>query len=181
MKHIKLLMIALLSITLMACNKGQIKSDYDTAINFSEFKSFYLVPSRQSTMRDTQVTEMELKRVERAMASQFKARFNEVFSPLEADLVASYYLDSGKREGVNISGNYNGSYSGSFNNGSWRAKAKEADTLEPQLIIDLNSNKTGKMLWRGSVKLGSASNSAPEERQTRYEKEIAKLLKTIPQ
>ncbi len=140
MKYFKLLALTLLGISLAACNKSNIKSDHDTTTNFSEFKTFYLVPSGQSTLYDTQITEMELKRVERAIASQFKNRFNEVFNPLQADLIASYYLDSGKRDGMNLSGNY----TGNLNSGSWRAKAKEADTLEPQLIIDLNSNKTGK-------------------------------------
>ncbi|WP_299980942.1 DUF4136 domain-containing protein [uncultured Pseudoteredinibacter sp.] len=176
MKAIKYLMLATLSVALVACNKGNIQSDYDTATQFSEFKRFYLVSSKQSTLRDTQITEMELKRVERAIAGQMKGRFDEVFNPLEADIIASYYLDSGKRDGMSLTGNY----SGSANSGSWRAKAKEADSLEPELIIDLNSNKSGKMLWRGSVKLGKASKAKPEARQALYETEIAKLLQTIP-
>ncbi|GAA6151816.1 DUF4136 domain-containing protein [Pseudoteredinibacter isoporae] len=177
MKYLNILLLSALTFTLAACNKGNIKTDYDTATNFSKFERFYLVPSRQSTMRDAQITDMELNRVERAIASQVKARYREVFNPLEADIIVSYYLDSGKREGVSLSGNY----SGSANNGSWRAKAKETDSQTPELIIDINSNRSGKMLWRGSVELGQESKAKPEERQTQYEKAIAKLLATIPQ
>ncbi|MBB6519763.1 DUF4136 domain-containing protein [Pseudoteredinibacter isoporae] len=176
MKYLKILLLSALTITLAACNKSNIKADYDTDTNFSKFERFYLVPSRQSTLRDTQITDMELGRVERAIASQVKTRYSEVFNPLEADIIVSYYLDSGKRDGVSLSGNY----SGNANSGSWRAKAKEADSLEPELIIDINSNSSGKMLWRGSVTLGEESKAKPEERQKRYETAIAKLLASLP-
>lgn len=173
------LTIGLMALFMAGCSNNPVHSDYDPEVNFAEYKSYYLLPYRQSANKAVEITEMELDRTESALKKVFAQRFDAVNGMSRADVVLSYYLVVEPSYTYTTHGTATSRFY-SEPGGSWNARFKEKVYPKGMLIVDLYDAGSGKMVWRGSVDTKLSHKHSPQERQEKLRQAAEKLLASLP-
>lgn len=171
--------IALITITgLSGC--ASVDTDYDPNYNFSNIKTFALIPSEALTSTDPRVSSTLINsRISDALKKQLEQK-GYVYSADNADIKVTYHISISKgfdAETYNVGLGYNSYRWGVGYNTTTRVH--EYDNADFMIDLVKPDNKT--LVWRASDSARIFENRTPEKRQKVIEKSIAKMLSAIPQ
>jgi Domain of unknown function (DUF4136) len=146
MKLIHLLLSIGLSILLLACSEQiRVKSDYDRDINFSGYKSYGWLPTKEIEVRNNPLIYNELtdKRIKKAVDGQLpsKGLRSEEVNP---DLRVHYHIVIDNKSALQPEP-YGYHYSP-----YWvRTRMDVYQYREGTLIVDFMDSKSNNLVWRG--------------------------------
>lgn len=179
----KKVIIGLVALALSACSSLKTSSDYDSAANFDDVKTYAWI------VKKTQDSTYHLdglmdQRIRTAIDSHLSAKGITLTDAATADILVNYLTKVDKKINVDtFSTNYGYNpyygrgwgYSGSM---STQTKVREYEV--GTLILDMVSRETGKLIWRGSVADTIRDQNTPEERVEVINHAISEMLVNYP-
>lgn len=182
MKHYVTLAFMLL---LTACSSTQTKNDYDPNIDFSQFKSFAWVETNSTETSKYHLNGLMDQRIKSAVDKNLISKEMTQVDKADADLLVNYLTKVEKRVSVDDFNTQFGYY-------PYHGRYAVAPVMNPPpmvneykvgtLFIDLVNNKTGHLVWRGSIEkiLDEDNNLTPDQRTEKINEAVTKILSQYP-
>ncbi|SDR72733.1 protein of unknown function [Polaribacter sp. KT25b] len=169
MKNLKYLFLFLL----MSCSSSKVMTDYDNAINFSDFKTYSFYEDVGGGLN-----ELDVKRVIFAINFELNQRgFKETESPDFYINVTSKTSESSNNNSIGIGVGGGGRNSGFGISGGIPIGAKK---LNEELVIEFVNAKTNQIIWEGALNSKIKENRNPEEKELQYTEVVKKILNHYP-
>ncbi len=177
-----LLGVGAAALTLVGCSSFNVSSDYDPAVDFSQYGAYAWLPQPNAT--DTSqgpVNDGLLRqRIVRAVNAELSAKgMREVANEADASLLVTEHINVEQKLRVNTT-NYGYGY------GRWGYYgAGYTDTSVDQyeqgtLIIDFIDAKSKQLVWRGMAQSRLREMATPEEREARVRAAVSAILEKYP-
>ncbi len=171
MKTLKLLLTALLILFIFtSCATVNVKTDYDSSTDFSQFKTFAFY---KKGIDKAKISDLDKRRILHAVESELKAKGMTVSN--NPDILVSIFAKSKKQ--VNVYNNnrywypaYYGSYWGSH----------VSRYTEGTLLIDLIDAKGKKLLWQGVGKGALSTSNNVTKKEARINEFVSKIMVKYP-
>lgn len=181
MKKLSYLLIALAFI-FNSCSSIKVTSQYDSEVNFNEFKTFsYLGWSKNS---DQLLNEFDKRRIEESFRIEFEAR-NMTFVEEAGDIEVSLFLVTDTKTATTAYTDYYGGYRGYYYGHPWGWGGGFATTTYQQydyvvgtLVCDVFSGKDKNLIWQG-VGSGTVDDN-PSSRDKSIPKSVNKIMALYP-
>ncbi len=170
-------------VLLSGCATVHVSSDWDTAVQFSNYKTYAWVPGPQpktgnyrldDSLLDTRIREA----VDRVMAAKGFGKVKEG-TP-----------DFWVRYGVSIEGKidvindptpyYTSPYGGAYAPWPTWGGTYVSQYDEGTVVLEFGDAKTKKLIWRGTASTVVEPSKSPEKRKRKIDKGIEKLLRDFP-
>ncbi len=165
---------------LAGCSQYDIKYDYDTESNFSNFKTYAWIPvtinegstSAQTAMQKNTLLDGRIRSaVDAAMVSK-----GFTLNADTPDLLVVYH--TGMQNQVDVT-DWGYSYAGSY----WGWAGRDIDVYnytEGTLLVDLVNAQSKKLAWRGSATGVVDPSNSPEKVQERINEVVAEIFENYP-
>ena len=162
---------------------GQVKSDYDKDVNFSQYKSVSFAGWAKDS--DKILNDFDKKRILEAFKEEFMARGIDV-KIMDGDAEVTLFVVIENKTSTTAYTDYQGGY-GYGARWGWGMGAGmgtstttyvEDDYMEGTLIIDMYDSKSKAMVWQGVLNTEIKEDPAKREKST--PKKISKLMKEYP-
>lgn len=169
MKYFRLLFLALI----MACSSPKVVYDYDTAVDFSQFKTYDFFEDAGEGLN-----ELDKKRIMTAIAEKLAAKGMQrqtqpqIYIHILSKQVA---VEDRNTVGVGIGGG--GGNVGFGISGGIPIGAKKVNR---QVTIDFVNAKNNQLIWQGVGEGKIKEKTTPEEREAFYTAMAAKILAGYP-
>lgn len=169
MKHIKFLFL----FVLMSCSVSKVITDYDSEINFEDFKSYSFFEDVGEGLN-----ELDVKRVRLSMNSELKSvGFKKLENPDFYINVIAKYSETQNNNTIGIglgSGGRNGGFgiSGGIPIGGKK--------LNEEFIIEFVNAKTYEVIWEGILNSKINEKRKPEEKEQHFNEVVKKILEKYP-
>jgi hypothetical protein len=177
---------------LTGCFTVSTNSDYDTAVKFSNLKTFGWLPGPQPKTGDIRLDNTLLdERIRAAIDRELTAKGYRKIASGEPDFYVRYQPSvEGKIDVVSAPTPYYttpygagygayGGYAGGWS--SWGGSQTFVDQYdEGTIVVDFADPKTKKLIWRGTASAVVDPDANPAKREERINKAMAKLLKKFP-
>jgi len=179
----RLISLSLVYLLLTACT-SMANIDYDRNVNFKSFSTYSIQAKPVRVDDDTRVTTPFMQeRIVNAIGAALSARgFNK--EDKNADLKIKYYIDVTKdfeTEESTVSIGFGTSTHHSSIGMGFLFPVGEAYSIDKlMLTIDVNSNKTDKLLWRGSLAYSLDGGATPDSYTRMANRLVAEILKDFP-
>lgn len=148
-------------------------TDYDNAINFSDFKTYSFYEDVGGGLN-----ELDVKRVIFAINFELKQRgFQETENPDFYINVTSKTSESSNNNSIGIGVGGGGRNSGFGISGGIPIGAKK---LNEELVIEFVNAKTNQIIWEGALNSKIKENRNPEEKELQYTEVVKKILNYYP-
>tara|TARA_R110002072_G_scaffold110112_4_gene237587 strand:- start:682 stop:1260 length:579 start_codon:yes stop_codon:yes gene_type:complete len=174
MKSLKLIAVILI-MSLTSCATVKVVSDYDTKVNFNEYKTFAFY---KKGIDKAAVSDLDKKRIMRAIEAELIAKgFTKSDNP---DMLVSIFTKS--RERVNITQNNFGWGWGWGWRNSWmfgRENMNVNQYTEGTLFIDFIDKTKNELVWQG-IGSGALKMKNPEKREERIKTFVKEIIATYP-
>lgn len=172
MKLIKLSVLILL-VTLTSCSSVKVASDYDTKVNFNQYKTFAFY---KKGIDKASVSDLDKKRIMRAIEAELLAKgFTKSSNP---DILVSIFTKS--RERVNITDN-NFGWGWGWGN-PWMFGQNNINVnqyTEGTLFIDFLDKNKKELVWQG-IGSGAMKFKNPKKKEERINKFVKEILSEYP-
>ncbi|MDC1161965.1 DUF4136 domain-containing protein [Tenacibaculum sp.] len=169
MKLLKPLLIVIL-ITLTSCSTVKVATDYDTKVDFNQYKTFAFY---KKGIDKAPISDLDKKRIMRAIEAELLA--NGMTKSSTPDILVSLFTKS--RERVNINDNrFNGFYYPWYYGPS---PVTVSQYTEGTLFIDLIDGKTKELVWQG-IGTGALRMSNVEKKEARIKEFVAEIMAKYP-
>ena len=166
------------------CSSGlEISNDFDQQLDFTQFKTFQWVPSKDSGA-SSQTSGLIETRIMNAVVDQLtKKGMTQVTS--DPDVFVVYHV--GTQDKVDVTdygysyggyGRYGGVYGGAY--GAGTGGISTYNYTEGTLIIDLFDASTKQLAWRGSGTGVLDENPSPEQLTENVNRAVAAILSQYP-
>lgn len=169
MKHIKFLFLFLL----MSCSTSKVITDYDSEINFTDFKTYSFFEDVGEGLN-----EFDVKRVIRTMDSELKLLgFKTAENPDFYINIIVRFSEAQNRNTIGIglgSGGNNGGFGISGGIPIGRKKLNE------EFIIEFVNAKTDLVIWEGILNSTVKEKRKPEEKEVHFKEIIKKIVEKYP-
>lgn len=179
----KSLLIAAAAFTLTACSSLSTSYDYDPAVSFSQYKTYAWVENKAETT-SYHLDGLTEQRVKDAVAYQLSLKGFSTGSTTDADVLVNYLTKVDKKINVDTFSNdfgYNPFYGPRWGvGGSLHTQTVVREYEVGTLIVDLIDNKTGKLVWRGTVADTINDSHTPQKRIESINKAIAAVMLNYP-
>lgn len=171
MKTLKLLSTALLALFIFtSCATVNVKTDYDTSTDFSQFKTFAFY---KKGIDKAKISDLDKRRILRAVESELKAKGMTVSS--NPDILVSIFAKSKKQVNVYNNNSYwHPRYYGSY----WGSHVSRY--TEGTLFIDLIDTNGKKLLWQGVGKGALSTSKKVERKEARINEFVAEIMTKYP-
>lgn len=178
-------LIALLGtvgLLLTGCSSFNVTSDYDSAIDFSQYGTYAWLPRPDATdtTKGANNDGLLYQRIERAVNANLSTKgLRRVGTQSDANLLITEHINVEQKLRVNTT-NYGYGY------GRWGYHgAGYTDTTVDQydqgtLILDFIDAKTKELVWRGMAQSRLKDLKTPEERQARVRAAVDAILEKYP-
>ena len=170
MKLIKPLFF-LLALSLVGCGSVRVTTDYDTDVDFNQYKTFAFY---KKGIDKASISDLDKKRIMRAIESEMLAKgFKKSTNP---DLLVSIFTKS--REKVNITDN-------SFGRPLWYPfyyganQIRVTEKTEGTLFIDFIDKSKKELVWQG-IGTGALVNGKVEKKKERIKVFVKEILEKYP-
>ncbi|UCX03968.1 DUF4136 domain-containing protein [Shewanella glacialimarina] len=178
----KKLVLAIAVLALSACSTLKTNTDFDPAVSFDQYKTFTWVAAKEED-KGYHLDGLLDQRVRDAVDSQMVAKgLTKVAA--DADLLVNYLTKVDKKINVDTFNNnfgYNPYYGPGWGwSGSMHTQTTVREYEVGTLIIDLIDNKTGKLVWRGSVEDTIRDQNTPQERVEIINNAIGHVMSAYP-
>jgi len=174
MKSLKLIAVILI-MSLTSCATVKVVSDYDTKVNFNEYKTFAFY---KKGIDKAAVSDLDKKRIMRAIEAEMITKgFTKSDNP---DMLVSIFTKS--RERVNITQNNFGWGWGWGWRNSWmfgRENMNVNQYTEGTLFIDFIDKTKNELVWQG-IGSGALKMKNPEKREERIKTFVKEIIATYP-
>ncbi|KAF2332400.1 DUF4136 domain-containing protein [Flavobacterium ginsenosidimutans] len=180
--NLRLIPILFLGLIYSCSPTVKVTTDYDHAVNFSEYKTFAVYDLRA---QEGQVNQLNVDRVAKAIRNEMLAKgFTESSNPdLKVNAVSILKNKTSVSANTNFYG-YGGMYRpyGYWGGGAMMGGANTTfdtyDYVDGSLVIDIVSTKTDKLIWQG---IGNAEiDSKPDNPEEFINGAIKKILTGFP-
>ncbi|PQJ82597.1 DUF4136 domain-containing protein [Polaribacter glomeratus] len=165
MKNLKYLFFILL----MSCSSAKVMTDFDNAINFSDFKTYGYYEDVGKGLN-----ELDIKRVISALNLEMEQNgFADLDNPDFFINITSKISESRNRNSIGIGlGNGGFGLSGGIPIGGKK--------LNEEFVIEFVNSKTNQVIWEGILNSKIKEKRTPEEKEAHFQKVITKILEKYP-
>jgi hypothetical protein len=171
MKKYLIMLLASATLGLTSCAPFNVKTDYASTANFSQFKSYKL------RINDLQLNDIDKDRVLNEISKQLQSKGLVVAD--NPDLIVNVKANHKQVKDVNVDRSF-GMYGwgGPFGWGVGGRRTWTSNYNEGALIIDLVDAKTNKLVWQG---VGSGiSVDSPKAKQRQIPEIVSEIMKNYP-
>lgn len=178
------LILVLCMLMLSACSTLKTTSDFDPNASFANLKTYNWLPQKFKPSGDPKLDSNQLlhKRINLAMENWFNQHGYSKQSASEADLLIGYFVVVEQKTEITVLHDSYGYPYGWRRYGYYPTRsqtyAREFD--QGTLIIDIVSNKTQKLLWRGTAIDEIEPLPTPEEKSARVQSVVDAILQAFP-
>ena len=184
MKYFNLLLIASLSVMMLACSSITVKHDFDPEYDFTTFKTYRWTSAKEINPQDElQKYPLLYKRVVKAVD---KTLAEKGFTKVEGDeFDVVVVAHAGSKEKVQVTqtgGGYYGGYGGWYDPwwGPYGGSTHVSYYEEATLVIDIVAWEKKELAWRGMATGTVKENQTCEEQQERLNKIVAQIFAEYP-
>jgi len=175
--------LSILFMLLIACSGITVSTDWDPAIDFSQFKSFTILDNK-----DPSLNRLTEQRIVSALVSELESRgLNQVNTVEKADLAIGYDVTTEQRTSYQtVHNNMGGAYG--FHSSSVRLQGTMGTSRTTAhtytvgtLVIGVYETTKKELIWEGSASgTVSTTSRSPEQNQERINEAVQKILKDFP-
>jgi len=181
--RIALSVTAAVALALAGCASYKVSSDYDPAVDFSQYGTYTWLPRpdpTEDTKQSARVDGLLLQRIERATDDALAAKgMRRVEDRADADLLVTEHISVDQKLRVDTT-TYGYGY------GRWGYYgAGYQDTYVDQyeegtLILDFIDAERKELVWRGKAQSRLRDQSTPQEREERVREAVNAILDRYP-
>lgn len=179
----KKVIIGLAVLALSACSSMKNSWDFDPGVNFTQYKTYAWVVKKTDDA-GYHLDGLMDQRVRDAVNTQLSQKGFTKADAASADVLINYLTKVDKKINVdtfNTNFGYNPYYGPGW---GWGGNMQTQTTVREYevgtLIIDMVDNKTGKLVWRGSVADTIRDKNTPEERVAIINEAITNVMTNYP-
>lgn len=153
----------------MSCSSAKVMTDFDNAINFSDFKTYGYYEDVGKGLN-----ELDIKRVISALNLEMEQNgFADLDNPDFFINITSKISESRNRNSIGIGlGNGGFGLSGGIPIGGKK--------LNEEFVIEFVNSKTNQVIWEGILNSKIKEKRTPEEKEAHFQKVITKILEKYP-
>ncbi len=173
---IKALVAVGILLVITACSSISVNTDYDPALDFSEYKTFAVFKGnvKGSALENAPLIKT---RVFDAAENSLSAKGFLQTDIDKADLIV--YPFAGTKEKMKVT-DWGYSYGRYWRGYPYGRNIDVSSYTEASLVLDLVDNKTDELVWRG-VGTGTINpNNSPEEKTKAIDEAVSKILEKFP-
>ncbi|ABM00673.1 DUF4136 domain-containing protein [Shewanella amazonensis] len=178
----KIIVVAAL-LALSACSSMKTSWDFDPGVTFNQYKTYAWVEKKDDDA-GYHLDGLMDQRVRDAIETELAQKGFSKSEAAGADLLVNYLTKVDKKINVdtfNTSYGYNPYWGPGW---GWGGNVQTQTTVREYevgtLIIDLIDNKSGKLVWRGSVADTIRDSNTPQERETKVREAVAGVMLNYP-
>ncbi|MBO1895840.1 DUF4136 domain-containing protein [Shewanella sp. BF02_Schw] len=179
----KTLFIAAAVLALSACSTLKSTSDFDPSVSFEQYKTYSWVEKKNEDA-GYHLDGLMDQRVRAAVETQLSQKGISKANKQNADLLVNYITKVDKKINIdtfNSNFGYNPYYGPRWGfGGSLHSETTVREYDVGTLMVDLVDNKTGKLIWRGTVADTEREQSTPEERINTINQAIGTVMMNYP-
>ena len=179
----KTLFIAAAVLALSACSTLKSTSDFDPSVSFEQYKTYSWVEKKNEDA-GYHLDGLMDQRVRAAVETQLSQKGISKADKQNADLLVNYITKVDKKINIdtfNSNFGYNPYYGPRWGyGGSLHSETTVREYDVGTLMVDLVDNKTGKLIWRGTVADTVREQSTPEERINTINQAIGTVMMNYP-
>ncbi|WP_392341365.1 DUF4136 domain-containing protein [uncultured Shewanella sp.] len=179
----KTLFIAAAVFALSACSTLKSTSDFDPSVSFEQYKTYSWVEKKNEDA-GYHLDGLMDQRVRAAVETQLSQKGISKADKQNADLLVNYITKVDKKINIdtfNSNFGYNPYYGPRWGfGGSLHSETTVREYDVGTLMVDLVDNKTGKLIWRGTVADTVREQSTPEERINTINQAIGTVMMNYP-
>jgi hypothetical protein len=179
----KTLFIAAAVLALSACSTLKSTSDFDPSVSFEQYKTYSWVEKKNDDA-GYHLDGLMDQRVRAAVETQLSQKGISKADKQNADLLVNYITKVDKKINIdtfNSNFGYNPYYGPRWGfGGSIHSETTVREYDVGTLMVDLVDNKTGKLIWRGTVADTVREQSTPEERINTINQAIGTVMMNYP-
>jgi len=183
MKYLNFVLIASLSLMMIACSSVTYKQDFDPEYDFNAFKTYRWASAKETNPQDElQKYPLIYKRVVSAVDKVLAAKGMTKVKSGESDVVIVAHAGMKERMQVSQTGGYYGGYRGWYDPwwGPYGGTTHVSYYEEATLVVDMVSWETKELAWRGLATGTVRENQTGEEQQERLDKIALEMFKNYP-
>ncbi|MGG7033655.1 MAG: DUF4136 domain-containing protein [Flavobacterium sp.] len=168
MKTIRIILPLILLSFLYSCSSIRVASDYDSTVDFSQYKTFAF---HANGIEKVPISEFDKKRIMKAIETELnKKGITKAENP---DLLVNFFTK--EREIVNVSQYYGYGWGWGY---GWGGPAHVSSSTEGQLYIDFIDANKKALIWQGQG-TGYLEQYSPNKDELIYEF-VSKILVQYP-
>ncbi len=171
MKSIKILTTVIITLFLItSCATVNVKTDYDSATDFSQFKTFAFY---KKGIDKAKISDLDKRRILRAIETELTSKGMTVSE--HPDVLISIFAKSKKQ--VNVYNNnyyWHPMYYGAY----WGSNVSRY--TEGTLLIDIIDTKGKKLLWQGVGKGALSTSNKVEKKEARIKEFVSEIMAKYP-
>ncbi|OSY87299.1 lipoprotein [Tenacibaculum holothuriorum] len=173
MKLVKPLLLFLTLSLFTACSSVKVATDYDTKVNFNEYKTFAFY---KTGIDKAPISDLDKKRIMRAVEAELIAKGMTKSS--NPDVLVSLFTKS--RERININEN-NFGYGWGWHPWMWGGpnRINVNQYTEGTLFLDIIDAKKKELVWQG-IGSGALKMSNMEKREARIKEFVKEIMAKYP-
>ncbi|WP_282111260.1 DUF4136 domain-containing protein [Shewanella algicola] len=179
----KKVFIAVAVLVLSACSTLKSSSDFDPSVAFEQYKSYAWIEKKNDDAV-YQLDGLMDQRVRSAIETQLSQKGISKVDKQNADLLVNYITKVDKKINIdtfNSHFGYNPYYGPRWGlAGSMQTETVVREYEVGTMIVDLVDNKTGKLVWRGTVADTIREQNTPQERTESINNAIGELMINYP-
>lgn len=179
----KTLFIAVAVLALSACSTLKSSSDFDPSVSFNQYKTYSWVEQKIDDA-GYHLDGLMDQRVRAAIETQLSQKGISKTNKQNADLLVNYITKVDKKINIDTFTSHFG-YDPYYGprwglGGSLQTETTVREYDVGTLMVDLVDNKTGKLIWRGTVADTVREQNTPEERIQIINHAIDTVMKDYP-
>ncbi len=170
----KLFLLLVLSIFVSSCSTVKVATDYDSEVNFNQYKSYAFY---KPGIDKADISDLDKKRILRAIESEMNAKgYTKSSNP---DILVSIFTKSREKVNINQSNNFNGyfGYRPWFNN--INRDVNVSQYTEGTLFIDFIDKQKKELVWQG-IGTGALKMSSKEKKDERIKEFVKEIISKYP-
>lgn len=179
----KKLIIAAAVLALSACSSMSTNWDFDPAASFTQYKTYAWV-EKKNDETGYHLDGLMDQRVRDAIEAELNQKGFTKSEAGSADMLVNYLTKVDKKINVDTF-NTNYGYNPYWGPGwGWGGQMQTQTTVREYevgtLIVDLVDNKSGRLVWRGSVADTIRDKNTPQEREAKVREAISSVMMNYP-
>lgn len=168
-----LLSIAFLS----SCSSIKVTSDYDSEVNFNQYKTFAFY---KPGIDKADISSLDKKRVLRAIESELSAQgYTKSSNP---DFLVSIFTKSRRKVNINQNNNLGYGFGWGWNPWMWNGMNSNVNVsqfTEGTLFVDFIDKEKKELVWQG-IGTGALSLQNKEKKEARIKEFVKEIISMFP-